>query len=429
MNTMNINRWRVVWAGCLILGLWGCVSGVPTASTILSNKALSNEASPVAQMSEVQMSENPVDSSLVRANTRFGLKLLGQLWGKDSSKNLMISPSSVAIALSMTANGARGNTQKAMTETLELQGISLEAMNRGNAALMRSLETADPKVQLAIANSLWGKEGFTFLPDFLKQNQEFYQAEVTNLDFGSPNAVVKINDWVKQNTVGKIPRLVEELDPNQVLFLVNAVYFKGSWTKPFDPKLTSDRPFTLLNGSSKSVPMMLQRGDYRYLETEKFQAIGLPYGDGRLSLYVFLPKPPLAEFVASLTPVSWEAWTGKFLKRAGSIQLPRFKFEYGAELTEPLKAIGMATALDPAQADFSGISNERSVISQVQHKTFIEVNEAGTEAAAATSVGMARLSVPTAPPFQMVVDRPFFTAIQDNQTGTLLFLGMVVAPQ
>jgi serine protease inhibitor len=423
---MKVSHWRIVWVGCLLIGLWGCVDA-DRSSTLSSPSAkpstISSEVSPV-----VQSPVSPIDASLVTANTKFGLKLLAQLLKEGGDKNLMISPSSVAIALSMTYNGAGGETQKAIAQTLELQGMSLDAANRANLALAESLEKADPKVKLAIANSLWGKQDFAFNPDFLQRNREFYQAEVANVDFASPAAAARINDWVKQNTEGKIPKIVEEIDPNQVLFLVNAVYFKGNWTKPFDPKLTTDRPFTLLSGSSKPVPMMSQQGNYLYAETEEFQAIGLPYGGGRLSMYVFLPKPSVTDFAANLTSENWDNWTGQFSKRRGSIQLPRFKFEYGVNLTEPLKAIGMANAFDPAKANFSGISDQRTVISQVQHKTFIEVNEEGTEAAASTSVGIATLSAPTDAPFQMVVDRPFFAAIRDNETGTVLFVGRVVEP-
>jgi serine protease inhibitor len=423
---MKVSSWRIVLVGCLILGLWGCVDA--DGGAVVSDPNVQPSINSPVGSPMVQTPASSVDPILVSANTKFGLKLLAQLLKEGGDRNLMISPSSVAIALSMTYNGANGETQKAIAQTLELQGMSLDAANQANLALSDSLKKADPKVKLAIANSLWGKQGFAFKPDFLERNQQFYQAEVANLDFSSPAAATRINDWVKANTEGKIPSIVQEIDPNQVLFLVNAVYFKGNWTKPFDRKLTIDRPFTLLDGGSKSVPMMAQQGSYLYAETDEFQAIGLPYGSGRLSMYVFLPKASLTDFTANLTAENWSDWTERFSKRRGSIQLPRFKFEYGVNLTEPLKAIGMADAFDPAKADFSGISAERTVISQVQHKTFIEVNEEGTEAAASTSVGIATLSAPTEPPFQMVVDRPFFAAIRDNQTGTVLFMGRVVEP-
>jgi serine protease inhibitor len=428
------SRWSVVLIGCLILGLWGCMNPEP------SSRAIAQNPSPVAPMASTPspvdprpvnprpVDPRPVDPRLVTANTRFGFQLFSQIVKRGSDQNLMVSPSSIAIALSMTYNGASGETQKAMAQALHLQDLSLEDLNHANAVLQADLAKADPKVKLAIANALWGKQGFTFKPDFLQRNQEFYQAEVDSLDFSSPAAVARINAWVKQKTAGKIPEIVREIEPSQVLFLMNAVYFKGDWTKQFDPKLTSDRPFTLPDQTQKPVPMMTQRGDYRYADTDQFQAISLPYGDGRLSLYVFLPKTNLSEFTATLTEEHWNTWMTQFAKQPGSIQLPRFKFEYSTTLKDALSAIGMGAAFNPSQSDFSGMSAEKVVIDQVQHKTFIEVNEEGTEAAAVTSVGVRTLSAPTAPPFQMVVDRPFFAAIRDNQTGTLLFMGTVTEP-
>jgi serine protease inhibitor len=417
------SRWSVVLIGCLILGLWGCMTPQP------SDRAIAQSPSPVPTGPAPTMaSPTPIDSRLVAANTRFGFKLFSQILKQGDAENLMVSPSSVAIALSMTYNGASGETQKAMAKTLELQDMSLAELNQANATLQTDLMQADPKVKLAIANSLWGKQGFTFQPDFLQRNQEFYKAEVENLDFASPAAVERINAWVKQKTEDKIPEIIQEIDPSQVLFLINAVYFKGNWTQQFDPKLTSDRPFMLSDRTQKTVPMMSQRGDYQYAETEQFQAVSLPYGDGRLSMYVFLPKTGLPEFTPMLTAENWETWMAQFSKRQGAIQLPRFKFEYETTLEKALTAIGMGAAFDAAQSDFSGMSAERVVINQVKHKTFIEVNEEGTEAAAVTSVGVRTLSAPTVAPFQMVVDRPFFAAIRDNQTGTILFMGTVTEP-
>jgi serpin B len=456
------SRWFGIFLfSCLMLGLLGCVDGV--SSNWLSDRAVAQSQDRSARSPEVlypspeeisdmaqssvspspapgqnpgqipgqASSQNTVDARLVAANTRFGFKLFSQLFEQGQTQNVMVSPTSVAIALSMAYNGASGSTQQAMAEALEFQGMSLAEINQANGALENSLEAADPSVKLAIANSLWGNQGFAFKADFLQRNQEFYQAEVTNLDFKSPDAADRINAWVNDNTQGKIPEIVKEIDPQQVMFLINAVYFKGTWTKPFDPQRTSDRPFTLLDGSQKQHPLMSQQGSYQYYENDQFQAVNLPYGNGRLSFYVFLPRAnsSLKSFAQTLTADHWDTWMGRFASRPGSIQLPRFKFSYGTSLNDALQAIGMAPVFDAGQADFSGLSEEPTLINEVQHKTFIEVNEEGTEAAAATSVGIARMSAPTAPPFQMVVDRPFFTAIRDNQTGAVLFMGTVVEPE
>lgn len=372
-----------------------------------------------------------LDARLVAAQNGFGFQLFSQVAGADAAENVMISPSSVAIALSMAYNGANGATQQAMADALELQGMSLEELNQANAALEVLLENADPDVTIGIANSLWGREGFTFDPQFLQRNEDFYNAEVQQLDFADPAATDIINEWVSDSTAGKIPTLVEEITPEQVLFLINAVYFNGTWTETFNPRQTQERPFSLANGASVEVPMMRQQGSFRYLETKEFQGIHLPYGSGRLSMVVLLPQgeTDLAELQASLTAENWQTWMTRFSPREGTLQLPRFKSEFGTSLNEALKALGMDLAFDPAAADFSGINpDEQLFISAVEHRTFIEVNEQGTEAAAATSVGISVTSAPIDPPFQMVCDRPFFYAIQDNETGAILFMGAIQNP-
>jgi serpin B len=330
----------------------------------------------------------------------------------------------------MTYNGAKGETQQAMAKTLELQGISLQEINSANAALIAAVQNADDKVQLNIANSLWAKQDINFNPDFLQTTENFYNATVTNLDFSDPGAVNAINDWVKQSTNGKIDRIVQQINPDDVMFLINAIYFKGKWTKEFEPEQTTQQPFYLTAGEEKQHPLMSQSGEYKYYENKKFQAVSLPYGnDGRLSLYVFLPSDnsSLTAFYQDLNADNWEKWMAQFRNRQGSIRLPRFKINYELTLNDTLKALGMGVAFEP-KADFSGIGDNLA-LSEVKHKTFVEVNEEGTEAAAATSVGITLTSAPSEQPFQMNVDRPFFCAIRDNQTGTVLFMGSIVNPQ
>jgi serpin B len=332
----------------------------------------------------------------------------------------------------MTYNGADGETQQAMAKALELQGMSLQDINQANDTLKATLENADPAVQLSIANSLWAKQGIGFKPDFMQRNQQFYGAKVTELDFGKPDAPKIINNWVKENTRGKIDQIVQQIQPDDVLFLINAIYFKGKWTKEFDKSKTTERPFYLSDGTQKQHPMMSQSGRYRYYENENFQAVTLPYGTERLSLYVFLPRKntTLDAFQQQLAVENWQQWMNQFQMRRGSIQLPRFKFEYDIQLNTALKSLGMEAAFDGSRANFSNMTSASVKIDEVKHKTFVEVNEEGTEAAAATSV-RATLTSARMPeePFQMVVDRPFFCAIRDNQTGTVLFMGSIREPK
>ena len=389
-------------------------------------RPINSSSSPIAAHSKLV-----VNPKLIEANTRFSFKLFSEILKQDSPKNVLVSPVSIAIALSITYNGAGGETQQAMAKALEMQGMSLLEINQANATLKTLLESNDPSVKLTIANSLWVRKGVDFKPEFIQRNQKFYAAEVTSLNFADPSAPRQINDWVKKNTQGKIREIVDRLDANQMMVLINAIYFKGQWMTEFDKNQTTDRPFTLATGRQKQHPMMAQKGDYRYAETQQFQAISLPYGKGRTSLYVFLPKPNtnLADFQKTLTAENWQTWMKIFSKREGSIQLPRFKMDYEIDLKNSLSALGMSVAFDPSKADFSDLSTTATRIDEVKHKTFIDVNEEGTEAAAVTSVGIRATSIQQeVAPFVMIVDRPFFCVIRDNKTGEILFMGSINDP-
>lgn len=379
-----------------------------------------------------QLPNQPVNPQLINANTTFGFKLFQEILKQDRTQNVFVSPTSIAIALTMTYNGASGETQQAMAKALELQGMSLQDINQANETLKASLENADPDVQLAIANSLWANQGIPFKPEFLQSNRQFYKAKVTELDFARQDAPRIINNWVRENTRGKIDQIIQRIQPDDVLFLINAIYFKGNWSEEFDKSQTTNRPFYLANGTSKQHPMMAQSGKYQYYENDTFQAISLPYGDGRLSFYVFLPSQStnLDTFQQQLTPENWQQWSNQFRMRHGAIQLPRFKFDYEIQLNNALKALGMESVFDDARANFSNMTSQPVVIDEVKHKTFVEVNEEGTEAAAATSIAIAptSLSMPETP-FQMIVNRPFFCAIRDNQTGIILFMGSIREPK
>ncbi|HCF29099.1 MAG TPA: proteinase inhibitor I4 serpin, partial [Cyanobacteria bacterium UBA11049] len=375
-------------ASVILLGFGGCSKLGSINSAVAQTPPLQQQTSP----SNEQLATPVVNTKVTAANARFSFKLFSEILKQNNSQNsqnIFISPTSVAIALAMTYNGAKGETQQAMAKTLELQGISLQEINSANAALIAAVQNADDKVQLNIANSLWAKQDINFNPDFLQTNQDFYRATVTDLDFSDPSAVNAINDWVSQSTNGKIDRIVQQINPDDVMFLINAIYFKGKWTKEFDPEQTTLQPFYLTAGEEKQHPSMSQSGEYKYYENKKFQAVSLPYGnDGRLSLYVFLPsdRSSLTAFYQALNADNWEKWIAQFRNRQGSIRLPRFKINYDLTLNEALKALGMGVAFEP-KADFSGIGDNLA-LSEVKHKTFVEVNEEGTEAAAATSVGI-----------------------------------------
>ena len=374
-----------------------------------------------------------LDDRLVASSTSFGFNLFDRLAKQDPNKNIFISPSSVAIALSMTYNGASGETQEAIAKALELQNIKIDEINDYNRNIQELLANGDTNVELNIANSLWARKDIALEQTFLNKVKEFYQAEISNLDFKDSKAANTINAWVKKNTKDKIDKIVDRIEPDSMLFLINAVYFKGKWEAPFEKSLTKPQPFTLADGTKIQHPTMSRSGEYRYYDAPTFQAISLPYGTGRFSMEIFLPKAKsnLLEFQKQLTTKNWQEWSTKFTRKEGLIQLPRFKVEYETSLKSALQNMGMAIAFDSDKADFRNLSTVKAFIGEVKHKTFVEVNEEGTEAAAATSIEMKVTSASPSeePPFQMIVDRPFFFTISDRQTGTIIFMGAIQNPK
>ncbi|MCX5934283.1 MAG: serpin family protein [Pseudanabaena sp. LacPavin_0818_WC45_MAG_42_6] len=374
-----------------------------------------------------------LDDRLVASSTSFGFNLFDRLAKQDPNKNIFISPSSVAIALSMTYNGASGETQEAIAKALELQNIKIDEINDYNRNIQELLANGDTNVELNIANSLWARKDIALEQTFLNKVKEFYQAEISNLDFKDSKAANTINAWVKKNTKDKIDKIVDRIEPDSMLFLINAVYFKGKWEAPFEKSLTKPQPFTLADGTKIQHPAMSRSGEYRYYDAPTFQAISLPYGTGRFSMEIFLPKAKsnLLEFQKQLTTKNWQEWSTKFTRKEGLIQLPRFKVEYETSLKSALQNMGMAIAFDSDKADFRNLSTVKAFIGEVKHKTFVEVNEEGTEAAAATSIEMKVTSASPSEetPFQMIVDRPFFFTISDRQTGTIIFMGAIQNPK
>ena len=389
----------------------------------------------VAQPTEITRPSNSatMKSNLAAASNAFGFDLFQQLRRQEANKNVFFSPLSVTLALAMTYNGAAGETKNAMARSLKIEGMSHAELNQASADLLKALKGSDPKIELAIANSLWARGGVRFNENFLARNRTFYGAEISSLDFSSPQSVATINRWVSANTKGKISQIIDNIDPQEVMFLINAVYFKGQWQKRFEKTLTKEQPFHLPGGQKKSVPMMAQSGNYLYHRGDKFQAVNLPYGNGGVSLYLFLPDQgsSLDEFLKGLSFQKWEGWINNFNDTPGDVKLPRFKLDYEETLNESLRAVGMGVAFNPREADFSGIRPERDLyISEVKHKAVVEVNEEGTEAAAATSVGVAITSVrEPRERFSFVADRPFLMAIRDSQTGAILFMGAVMEPK
>jgi len=386
---------------------------------------------------------------VAEAQNAFGFRLLRALISDHSPTNVIVSPLSVSQGLTMTYNGAGGDTKRAMAQTLGISSISSDQLNAANLQLLKSLHQPvrhngflyrllkwrrNRKAWITIANALWIEKSFSVNRYFVDLSEGFYGAEVQSLDFaGHPQrATETINAWVNRNTQGKIPSIVEGLERDTKLVLTDAVYFKGRWKEPFEPRATQPRAFFLPNGKSIMTPMMMKSHEiFPYLETDAFQAIRLPYANPRFAMYVFLPRKRngLGELLNTFDQPHWKEWTSKLSSKHGEIVLPKFQLRYGNRLGDALRTMGMEVAFEPGAADFSGIEPSRQLdIADVEHKTYVKVDEQGTEAAAATAVVAVLSAGHWPPPFAMIVDHPFLFAIAEQQSGAILFVGTVTDP-
>ena len=360
----------------------------------------------------------------------FGFRLLQEVNRTEEGRNVFVSPFSVATALGMALNGADGMTEVAILTTLGYAGIPTDEINATNAKLMHSLTTIDPKVQFNIANSIWYRDGLAVNPQFVDANRRYYDAAVRELNFRTSGASDTINAWVNASTKGKIRTIAPSPIPrDMMMFLINAIYFKGAWTHPFEKRFTKDAPFYTSNGT-RQVKLMLKHVKLPYTENATYQAIELPYGDSLFTSIVVLPRPKesIEAFASGMNEKSWKTLTTELKRADGTILLPRFKIEFEKSLIDALKAMGMGIAFG-ANANFSKISQTPLLISEVLHKTFLQVDEEGTEATAVTSIHGQTSGLHRDEPFVMRVDRPFLFAITEKQTGALLFVGKIVDPQ
>jgi len=376
------------------------------------------------------------EKEIISSGNSFGFKLFQTVAASDRDSNVFISPLSVSMALGMTLNGANGTTYDSIRNTLGFNGLTQKEINENFKSLMSLLEGLDSKVIFQIANSVWCRQNFQVEQDFITTNKSYFDAEVMALDFSLPTASQTINLWVDQKTNGKIQKIVpDRIDPLTMMYLINAIYFKGTWTYQFDSTNTRDTLFTLPDGKQTTCKMMHTDGYFDYAENDQYQAVDLPYGIGSFSMTIVLPKAgvDLNSFVNGFTENLWQTLTREMQKEKGELYFPKFKLEYEKSLNEVLQLMGMGIAFDPETADFARINKDQSLhlhISSVTHKTFVNVDEVGTEAAAATSVGIGTGAVlPTKPPFFMHVDHPFMLIIWDHYTEDLLFVGKILQPK
>jgi len=374
---------------------------------------------------------------LARENSAFAFDLYGKLSGEEG--NLFFSPYSISTALAMTQAGARGETEKQMAKVLHFSQPEKE-LNAAFAQLQGRLKAAqgDDKVTLAIANSIWPSMQYKILDGYKAMLKSDFGVTVTPLDYHQPEAArATINQWIEKKTHDKIKDLIGPgaLTPETKLTLVNAIYFFGKWQSAFDPKRTTEADFQVSTGKTERVPMMARTGEYAYAEQKYFQVLQVPYQGTELSMLIVLPKKGdgLHVVEAMLSGKNLSEWKTKLNKTEVAVQLPKFKMTWGAaDLTGPLKKLGMTDAFNASKADFSGMDGDPHglFIGMVLHKAFIDVSESGTEAAAATAVVMMTAMAPMGPPPPVFrADHPFFFLIQENKTGSILFMGRVVDPK
>jgi len=370
----------------------------------------------------------PAENKLAQSANLFSYKLFQETISSKPDENLFISPLSVSLALGMAYNGAAGNTREAIKNTLELSGLTDQEINETYKSLIEYLTNLDPEVIFQIANSIWYRQNFPVKTEFFNLNKNYFDAEVAGLNFNRPDAVKIINNWVSEKTHGKITQIVgPQIDPLTMLFLINAIYFKGTWQYEFDPALTYDGTFFTSDSITSDCKMMYQENMFSCLVNDDFQAINLPYGDSIFTMTIFLPNRQINinDFINQLTDEDLQLWLGSFEERPVKLSLPKFKLECEMSLKGILSSLGMDIAFTEF-ADFTNIADAPLFISGVKHKTFVEVNEEGTEAAAVTAITFSTSINPNE--IYMTIDRPFVFLIRENQSNTILFMGKIIEP-
>jgi len=368
------------------------------------------------------------ETLLIDAGNRFSFDLFRTATAElPADSNAFLSPLSASMALAMALNGARGETADAMRSTLGVAGVGMAEINQSYNSLIELLTGLDSRTIMVVANSFWSNAGYQFSPSFVSALEEWFGAETRSLDFGSPTAVETINAWVKEQTRDRIPTLLQSIRSDEVGFLINALYFKGAWRTAFDPDRTTRGEFRTAEGSTSTVDLMrLEPTELRFVANERYEAVDLLYGNGAFAMTVILPWPEHtpAEILAGLNPTSWSALTASFAETKVGLAMPKFRMEYGRKLNDDLTDLGMGIAFDGDRADFSGMTQSglrELYITRVIQKTFVEVNEEGTEAAAATAVGIGVVSAP----YTMTVNRPFLFLIRERHSNAIVFIGQI----
>ena len=376
-------------------------------------------------------SAEKVSEDIVKANNRLGMEIFSRLAKKEGAKNIMISPLSIAIAMAMTANGAVDEALDEMKEVLGFGNMKMPDVNKQFSLLIASLVEADKDMALEIADSLWLDDAFApaVKADFISVLEDFYSAALFTEDFSDPATVGKINSWVSEKTHEKIDKIIDEIGANTVMYIINAVYFKAAWTKAFDKNYTYNGRFSLSDGSKKETEMMYAGGDtyeFRIDDENKYSVVRIPYGRGVFAFYAVVPSGKIGDFISETADKEIGSWFENLRKSWDfELEIPKFRFAYEKSLKETFIALGIGQIFDGGLENISS-DVENLYISEIFHKTFIEIDEEGTEAAAVTAESGDTGGDYTPP--QIFAKQPFVFVIRDERTGSILFIGKVEDP-
>jgi serine protease inhibitor len=392
--------------------------------------------SPACEKIEPENTEPPKvilrkkSAEIIKADQRFAFELFKEVYSISEEENIMISPLSVSYALGMTYNGAGGTTIEAFRNVLHFGELTGQEINESYQDLMNQLIHLDELVEFSIANSIWYRLGFEVLQDFITTNQTYFDAVVNELDFSDPQAVDIINQWIEDKTNGKIQDMLDYIPAEAVMYLVNAIYFNAKWKYQFDQDDTYTGTFYMESDINCQADFMKINGTFNIITHSDFTAVEMPYGDSTFSMVVMLPASgkKVGDLVNELDETTWESWYGSSMPGNIQIELPKFKYGFKELLNEPLINLGLGIAFEEGGADFTRINpDDRLFISRVIHQTFIDVQEEGTEAAAATIVEMEYTAIPEINIFR--ADKPFLYLIKENSTGAVMFMGSVGKPE
>ena len=388
-----------------------------------------NQAENEPSVSDLKPSEK--SAKIIAADNQFGFELFQKLNASlNEPKNIMISPMSVSLALAMVYNGTAGNTKVQMEQILHKENMNSTDINQNYKELVAALISHDPRVELSISNAIFYRNSFSVKNDFITTNQNYYQAEVSGLDFTNTTQTLNtVNGWVNTKTKGKIDKIIEQVKSEDMMYLLNAIYFNGEWKYSFDSKETAGLTFTKEDKTMVQAPTMMIEKPFNYYIHSDFQLLEMPYGSGKYSMLIFLPETGrnTNDLISLMNAEKVNEWVQKMTEQKKKVFLPKFEFKFDNSLKDELFALGMTDVFNDSKANLSGISDAaKLIISEVMHKTYIKVDERGTEAAAVTGITVGVTSI--GPDISFRVDHPFIFAIREKDTQAILFVGKVMDP-